>query len=130
MFCVSSLQCSCDGSIDHIYQGIMGILVHAFFAWRLFILSKSKILTAIVLLLATVAGGECWSLSNRSVGLNPFVVGSIAVATMALLRVSFTAFWKLPFGPMWLVGSALVDTLVAVSLTLLLRKVCFSPFVP
>jgi hypothetical protein len=59
MFCVSFLQCSCDGSIDHIYQGIMGILVHAFFSWRLFILSKSKILTGIVLLLATVAGGEC-----------------------------------------------------------------------
>jgi len=88
-------------------DAIIGGVVQLFFCWRIWNLSKSKILVGILCLIAVVqcAGGVIAG------------VRSIIINNVVTMRQSQIVYLSLTFG-----GSALVDTMIALAMTWLLLK--------
>ncbi|PCH41666.1 hypothetical protein WOLCODRAFT_163296 [Wolfiporia cocos MD-104 SS10] len=87
---------------------IVSVIVELFFAWRIYMLAKSRILTSVIVILSITQG-----------------VGAIVVGAM-LKPKKFAQDLDgrlLPPILIWIVGAALTDILIAVSMTILLLKV-------
>lgn len=84
----------------------MGFIVHVFFAKRIYIITGSKWQTALTLLCALCA-----------------FVGALGTSIVALAQINMARFMQLPLAPMWLVGSAITDAIIASVFTYHLRKV-------
>ncbi|KAJ7433989.1 hypothetical protein FB451DRAFT_1419319 [Mycena latifolia] len=91
-----------------IMSGIVALISQSFYAYRLFVLSKSRIMPVLIVIVAlasSVGGFVDGSLSHK--------VGAIPVQQNIANSVA---------SGMWLVGAAVADILIAVSLTYYLSK--------
>jgi cytochrome bd-type quinol oxidase subunit 1 len=106
----------------------MASLVHSFFAWRIYVITGSEILTGVTIIFAAWGAGTCVK-SKKSLS-NLYQVGAIASTATALTGLSFEDFGRLPWAYIWLICSSLTDVLITSIFTRSLQKViaCYEYF--
>jgi len=88
--------------------GLIAAIVQIFFCYRIYILSRSRILPAIVCAMALAAFATSWKS-----GIQGHQIGKFSA--------SYSELSSSPFF-IWLIGYAVVDTVIAISMTYLLLK--------
>jgi hypothetical protein len=103
----------------------MGFLVHVFFAWRIQVLTRSRILTGIIGGFALMAVGQYLLLMVQISFTNVPAAGALSASLVALLaKDPRTIEHSLkPVASIWLLASVLADLAITLCLTYHFRKV-------